>query len=244
MKDEAYRRKFRKEYERKGTARVWQRNFHDAFIVECPDATLVGKSFGDVADARGIHPVDAFLDLVVEHGRSLRWRTTIANDRPAEMARLIAEKSALIGFADSGAHIRNMAFYSFPLRMLRYVRDTKTMPIETAIWRLTGELADWMGIDAGRLAVGSRADVTVIDPTALDARLDEYHEATMEGFGDLRRMVNRSDGAVSSVLINGRVAFDGTAFAGDLGKATGYGTFLPARGTPPAMPRHEVERAA
>jgi N-acyl-D-aspartate/D-glutamate deacylase len=136
-----------------------------------------------------------------------------------------------------------MAFYSFPLRMLRYVRDTKTMPIETAIWRLTGEIAEWMGIDAGRLQIGSRADVTVIDPTALDERLDTYHEARMEGFGDLRRMVNRSDGTVSTVLINGRVAFDGTAFAGDLGKALGYGTFLPARGTPAAMPHHE-ERAA
>jgi N-acyl-D-aspartate/D-glutamate deacylase len=243
MKDEAYRRKFRKDYERKGTARVWQRNFHDAFIVACPDAALVGTSFGHVADARGIHPVDAFLDLVVEHGKALRWRTTIANDRPAEMARLISERSALIGFADSGAHIRNMAFYSFALRMLRYVREHKTMPIEHAIWRLTGEIGDWMGIEAGHLRVGDRADIAVIDPTCLDARLDAYHEARMEGFGDLTRMVNRSDGAVSTVLINGRVAFDGTSFAGDLGRATGYGTFLPARGTPPVMQTH-AERAA
>jgi N-acyl-D-aspartate/D-glutamate deacylase len=243
MKDEAYRRQFRKDYERKGTARVWQRNFHDAFIVGCPDATLVGKSFGEIADARGIHPVDAFLDLVVEHGKALRWRTTIANDRPAEMARLISERSALIGFADSGAHIRNMAFYSFPLRMLRYVRDHKTMSIEHAIWRLTGEIADWMGVEAGRLHVGDRADVAVIDPTALDERLDAYHEARMEGFGDLTRMVNRSDGTVSAVVINGRVAFDGGTFASDLGRAGGYGTFLAARGTPPVMQTH-AEKAA
>jgi N-acyl-D-aspartate/D-glutamate deacylase len=243
MKDQAYRRRFRKDYERKGTARVWQRNFHDAFIVACPDGALVGKSFGEVADAHGIHPVDAFLDLVVEHGKALRWRTTIANDRPAEMARLISERSALIGFADSGAHIRNMAFYSFALRMLRYVRDHKTMPIEHAVWRLTGEIGEWMGIDAGHLRAGDRADVAVIDPAALDDRLDAYHEARMEGFGDLTRMVNRSDGAVTTVLVNGRVAFDGATFAGDLGRANSYGTFLPARGTPPVMKTH-AERAA
>jgi len=249
MKDEAYRRRFRKDYERRGTARVWHRNFHDAQIVACPDAALVGASFGDVADARGIHPVDAFLDLVVEHGKKLRWRTTIANDRPAEVARLISEPSALIGFADSGAHIRNMAFYSFPLRMLRYVMDREkagspVMPIEKAIWRLTGEIGAWLGIEAGTLRAGDRADITIIDPTALDDRLDAYHEARMDGFGELSRMVNRSDGVVRTVLIQGRVAFDGGAISPDLGRSQGYGTFLPARGTPPAMHTHPKRSGA
>jgi N-acyl-D-aspartate/D-glutamate deacylase len=243
MKDEAYRRRFRRDYQRTGSARVWQRDFHDAFIVDCPDRSLIGQSFGAVADARGVHPVDAFLDLVVEHGRALRWRTTIANDRPAELARLMAEPAALMGFADSGAHIRNMAFYSFPLRMLRHVRDGRTMPIETAIWRLTGEIADWLGIDAGRIRAGDRADVAVIDPAALDSRLDGYHEARMEGFGDLTRMVNRSDGAVTAVLVNGRVAFDGGHIAGELGRRGGFGTFLPARGTPATAAARVVEAA-
>ena len=88
LKDEAYRRRFRKDYEAKFTPRVWQRSFHDAFIVECPDESVVGRSFGDVATERKIHPVDAFLDLVVEHGKNLRWRTLIANDRPDEIATL------------------------------------------------------------------------------------------------------------------------------------------------------------
>ena len=68
MQDEAYRRRFRKDYEKRYSPRVWQRDFHDAQIVACPDASLVGRSFGEVADARGVHPVDAYLDLVVEHG--------------------------------------------------------------------------------------------------------------------------------------------------------------------------------
>ncbi len=231
MRDEAYRRRFRRDYDARFTPRVWQRDFHDAFIVACPDASVVGRAFGVVARERGVHPVDAFLDLVVEHGRALRWRTTIANDRPDEIAHLVNEPAALIGFADSGAHIRNMAFYSFPLRTLRFVRDRartgkSVMPIERAVHRLTGEIADWLCVDAGHLREGDRADLVVIDPDALDERLDAYHEAPMEGFGDLRRMVNRSDGAVRSVLVNGRVAFDGGAVAPELGRARGYGTFL------------------
>lgn len=233
MADEAYRRKFRRDYEKRFTPRVWQRDFGDAFVTACPDASAVGKSFGQIATERGVHPVDAFLDLVVAHGTQLRWRTIIANDRPAEVARMMRERSALMGFADSGAHLRNMAFYSFPLRMLRTVRDAELagapiMPIERAVHRLTGEIGTWMGIAAGHLRPGDRADVVVVDPTALDTRLDAYHEAPIAELGGLMRMVNRSDGAVRAVVVNGKLAFDGAGFAPALGRDGGFGTFLPA----------------
>lgn len=225
MKDPAYRRRFRKDYERTGTARVWHRDFHDAFVVACPEASLVGRSFGQIADERGVHPVDAFLDLAIEHGTKLRWRTLIANHRKSEVVRMMNEKCALVGFADSGAHIRNMAFYSFPLRMLKLVHDDPSvMPLEKAVWRLTGEIADWLEVDAGHLRVGDRADLVVIDPAALDARLDAYHEAAMEGFDGLVRMVNRSDGVAPFVLVAGRVA----SRNGQI-EQTGFGQFLPAK---------------
>jgi N-acyl-D-glutamate deacylase len=235
MNDPAYRRQFRKDYERTGTARVWHRDFGDATIVDCPDRAVIGKTFGEVAAERGQHPVDTFLDLVVAHGRALRWRTLIANHRPAELARMVSEPVALIGFADSGAHIRNMAFYSFPLHLLKIVRDAErankpVMPLEKAVWRLTGEIAEWLGVDAGHLRLGDRADLVVVDPEALDDRLFAYHEAPMENFDGLVRMVNRSDGAVDAVLINGRVAFQGGVFDRGLGREVGFGQFLPAGG--------------
>jgi N-acyl-D-aspartate/D-glutamate deacylase len=63
MRDEEYRRRFRKEYESKSGIRVWHRDFFDAEIVDCPDASVIGKSFGAVAaDRGGLHPVDAVLD--------------------------------------------------------------------------------------------------------------------------------------------------------------------------------------
>jgi N-acyl-D-glutamate deacylase len=233
MRDPDYRRKFRKDYEARFTPRVWQRDFHQAMIDACPDASLVGKSVGQVADERGHHPADTFLDLVAEHGSKLRWHTLIANHRASERAWMMREPSALMGFADSGAHIRNMAFYSFPLRMLAQVRDaeragTPILPLEKAIHRLTGEIADWLGVDAGHLRVGDRADLAIIDPTALDGRLDAYHEAPMEGLDGLVRMVNRSDGAVRAVMVNGQLAFEDGAFARALGRERGFGQFLPA----------------
>lgn len=233
LQDEQYRRWFRKNYESKLTPRVWHRDFHDAEIVGCPDASVVGKSFGAVADACGIHPVDAFLDLVVAHGKALRWKTTIGNYRKHRLEAIVQDRGAILSFSDAGAHIRNMAFYNFPLRMLKLVNDANLegrsfMSLEQAVWRLTGELGDWFGIDAGHLRLGDRADIAIIDPKGLDASLAAYAEAPMPEFGGIARMVNRNDAAVAATIINGRVAWRQAEFAADFGLARGYGRFLPA----------------
>jgi N-acyl-D-aspartate/D-glutamate deacylase len=60
----------------------------------------------------GCIPVDAFLDLVVEHGITLRWRTTISNHPPEVLEKLAREPGVQMGFSDAGAHLRNMAFYN------------------------------------------------------------------------------------------------------------------------------------
>ena len=143
----------------------------------------------------------------------------------------------MIGFSDAGAHLRNMAFYNFPLRMLKRVRDAERagrpfMSVAQAVHKLTGDIADFHRIDAGRLAPGARADVVVIDPTHLDESVEEVHEAPMPGFDGLRRLVRRNDDTVRAVLVNGRVAWRGATPAEDLGRSRQYGTFLPLGGDP------------
>src|SRR5678815_409056 len=59
LEDEAYRRRFRKDCDTRFSPRIWNRDFYDAEILACPDPSVVGLSFGQVADRRGIHPVDA-----------------------------------------------------------------------------------------------------------------------------------------------------------------------------------------
>ena len=126
MRDEEYRRWFRKDYDTKFGPRVWHRDFFDAEIVACPDQSVVGKSFGQVGlDRGGLHPVDAFLDLVVEHGEKLRWRTTISNHRPELLKKLAQSANVQMGFSDAGAHLRNMAFYNSGLRLLRHVHEAE-----------------------------------------------------------------------------------------------------------------------
>ncbi len=115
MRDEILRRNFRKDYESKLGVRVWQRELLTTRRHRgVPDASVVGRTFGEVADDRGLHPVDAFLDLVLEHGTALRWRTIISNHRPDVLKKLARDPGVQMGFSDAGAHLRNMASTTWP----------------------------------------------------------------------------------------------------------------------------------
>ncbi|MFA1705031.1 amidohydrolase family protein [Mycobacterium intracellulare] len=235
LADEAYRRRFRREFDRiKLGPSLWHRDFHDAVIVECPNASLIGKSFGAIADERGLHPLDAFLDVLVENGeRNVRWTTIVANHRPKQLDKLAADPSIHMGFSDAGAHLRNMAFYNFALRMLKRTQDAHRagapfLSIQQAVHRLTGELAEWFGIDAGTLRVGDRADFVVIDPAGLDESVDRYHEEAVPFYGGLRRMVNRNDHAVVATGVGGVVVFGGGRFRDGYGQTVTSGRYLRA----------------
>jgi N-acyl-D-aspartate/D-glutamate deacylase len=209
--DPAYRRRFKSEWKSLLSPKVFHRDFALAEVLACPDASLVGRSFADIARERGQDAVDTFLDVVAEHGTALRWYTIMANDREGPLQAVVSHPDVLIGFSDAGAHLRNMAHYNFPLRMLRLVneaarRGAPFMPLERAVWRLTGELADWLGIDAGHLQVGSRADVVVVDPAGLGPQLDATAEVAMPEFDGFVRLVRRNDSAVALVLVNGHEA--------------------------------------
>src|ERR1700684_2135555 len=203
LADKEDRRRFRSQFDKlKLGPSLWHRDFHDAVIVECPDESLIGKSFGAIADERGLHPLDAFLDVLVENGeRNVRWTTIVANHRPKLLNALANESSVPMGFSDAGAHLRNMAFYNFGIKMLKRTRDAAQagapfMSTQRAVHRLTGELAEWFGIDAGTLREGDRADFAVIDPAGLNEAVEGYYEEAVPFYCGLRRMVNRNDDAV------------------------------------------------
>ena len=233
LRDPEYRARFKRHWRGKLLGKAYHRDFDETKIVGCPDASVVGRSFGEIGRERGVDSVDAFLDLAAEHGNQLRWYTVVGNDRLNWLEWIIDHPAVLIGFSDAGAHLRNMGFYNFPLRMLKVVRDAEArgspvMSTARAVYRLTKEIADWLDIDAGHLATGKRADIVVVDPNGLTEEVDEIVEAEMPDFGGLRRLVRRNDAAVRSVIIGGRVAFESGAFAEDFGKSR-YGTVLTAQ---------------
>lgn len=233
LADPKYRKRFKRQWRRKWKPRAFHRNMAQAEVVECPDASLIGKSFAEIGAARGQDAIDAFLDLVIDHGNGLRWYTVMGNDRPEWLRWIVNHPDVLMGFSDAGAHLRNMAHYNFPLRLLKMVRDAEQagqefMSVGRAVQRLTSEIADWLGLDAGRLAEGKRADVVVVDPSQLNASLEAIHEDPVPGYANLSRLVRRNDDAVEAVIINGRVAARRGQPAAELGHQRGFGRVLQA----------------
>ena len=100
--------------------------------------------------------------------------------------------------------------------------------MQRAVYRLTSEVADWFGFDAGTLRRGDRADFVVIDPAGLDESVDGYHEEEVPFYGGLRRMVNRNDHAVVATAVGGAVVFGAGRFRDGYGKTVKSGRYLRA----------------
>lgn len=235
LADPAWREMFKKQWSNPLSPKAWHRDLDEPKIIDCPDPALIGRSFASVAAERGLDPLDCFLDLQAEFGNDLRWYTVVGNDRLRELEYVVTHPTVLIGFSDAGAHLRNMAYYDFPLHLLRLVVNAESegrtlMSREQAVHRLTGEIADYLGIDAGHLEVGRRADIVVVDPATLDSRLDDITEEEMVGMPGLDRLVRRHDDCVPAVLVNGRITWHDGAFADGFGDQRGYGRVL--RATP------------
>ena len=231
FKDQGYRRKFNRQWNNPLIPKVFHRNFGMATVMKCPDNSLIGKTFREIGKMQGKSEVDAFLDLLIEYGNELRWYTVTGNDRPKPLAKLMNSESSLLGFSDAGAHLRNMAFYNFALRMLKFVKDAAdrgepVMPLEKAVHKLTGEIGEWFEVDAGTLEEGSRADLVIVDPEHLDYRVDEMHEEAIPELGNYVRLVRRNPEAVPAVMVNGTLVAEHGEVLPDVGKTKGPGRFL------------------
>lgn len=234
LHDSKYRKWFRRQWTNWFLPRVFHRDFNQSKIVECPQKDLIGRSFAEIAKERKEHVVETFLDLCAEFGNDIRWYTVIGNDRKQQLKYIVSHPDVLIGFSDAGAHLRGMAHYNFPLRLLNLVCTAEkegqpVMPVEKAVWRLTGEIADWFGLNTGKLCLGAQADIVVLNPAGINDAVEEIHEAKMKEFGGLVRLVRRNDAAVKAVFINGRPAVKNGKTVSELGRRKGFGRFLATR---------------
>jgi N-acyl-D-aspartate/D-glutamate deacylase len=63
LADPEWRARFRKQWSNPFASKAWHRDLGEPRIIDCPDPALVGRSFEDVANERGVDPLDCFLDL-------------------------------------------------------------------------------------------------------------------------------------------------------------------------------------
>jgi N-acyl-D-amino-acid deacylase len=166
--------------------------------VTTPDRNLVS-----LARAKGIHPLELMLDLIVAHEGRNFFLVPLFNPDLEAAGAMLAHPLTTIGLGDAGAHTTQTSDASYATFSLAYwVRERRLMPLERMVHKLTAQLAHLWGIaDRGVLRPGAFADVNVIDFDRLDLRLPEVRHDMPTGAAAL---VQEAVGYVAT-LVNGRV---------------------------------------
>jgi N-acyl-D-aspartate/D-glutamate deacylase len=168
---------------------------------------LEGRTLNDLANERGVSPADVMLDLAVSEDLKTEFSMRdFLNVDPDGVTALLSHPRIHIGASDAGAHIAQFCGAGDTSYLLaRWVRDLKAFTLETAVHRLTGELADAFGIrNRGRLAVGQAADLVLFDPAAIDRGREDF-VADVPGGGN--RYVRHATG-IDLVAVNGAVTWE------------------------------------
>jgi N-acyl-D-aspartate/D-glutamate deacylase len=165
---------------------------------------LIGRNVTDIAQERGVTPLDAMLDLSIDENLETRFTSVLANNDPDAIAWLLPQDTVLLGLADSGAHVTQLCDACFATDLLgNWVRDKEVMKVEHAIHKLTGEPAAVFGLhDRGTLEVGKAADVVVFDfDKVAPGPLRRIRDFPADGE---RLVADRPEG-VNHVVVNGTV---------------------------------------
>jgi N-acyl-D-aspartate/D-glutamate deacylase len=170
-----------------------------------------------IADARGVSPVEAFVDLAVETDGALLLSWPLLNQSVDAIGSMLSEPEVLMGLADAGAHVGQTMDASAPTYLLTYwVRERGALTVEDAIRRLTSDTASTFGIpDRGFVREGAFADLNVIDWDALALPVPEFAHDFPHGAG---RFLQRARG-YDATVVNGQVFMEHGEHTGALAGA-------------------------
>ena len=187
----------------------WRGGASNVIVMDHPDKTLVGKSVGELARARGLSDVAMVIRLQLEGdpdragGARLRGFSMSEADIEAFSARpwvATSSDGSIALPADGPVHAR---FYgTFPRKIRHYALERGVLSLENAVRSMTSLPALICGLrDRGLVREGLRADLVVFDPeTVADtATFFEPH---------------RHAAGIDYVLVNGKFTVDGGKLTG------------------------------
>jgi N-acyl-D-amino-acid deacylase len=163
-----------------------------------------GRTIDELARAAGQDPIDTLCDyLLADRGATRVLVTSISEDdvrellrSPAVMVGSDGNCVATEGIVSQG--LPHPRFYgTFPRVLGHYVRDMRLLPIERAIYKMTGGPARALRLkDRGLLKPGYRGDVTLFNPAEFT------DQAT---YADPHRYPS---GADTTVIVNGAIVVE------------------------------------
>lgn len=156
-----------------------------------------------------IDDADFMLHLMREYDKKFRFWSDVANVGNAATLDMLLHKNTLPGFNDSGAHITNMAFFDTNLMSLKLAQQQSLETVSAMVKRLTREPAQFFGLDTGTLDLNAQADIVLINPEALkDWDSNKTRQFEFRDIFQHQQLVNRPEGIVEQVFIQGELAWD------------------------------------
>ncbi|MEZ5708298.1 MAG: amidohydrolase family protein [Blastomonas sp.] len=165
----------------------------------------IAERIDNRAAALGMTPEEYAYDLLLEQeGKAILYQPG-ANYRDANfnaIFEMLSHPGTVVGLADGGAHYGMICDASFPTFYLRRwcvnATDDARIPLEQAIRALTSEPADMIGLgDRGRLLIGAKADINLIDIDALKLHAPTVVKDLPAGG---RRLRQGADGYVATIV--------------------------------------------
>ncbi|MFM9032888.1 MAG: N-acyl-D-amino-acid deacylase family protein [Mycobacterium sp.] len=160
------------------------------------------------ARARGVSPIEEAYDRLLDdegHAMMLVALANFENNSLDTVGELIRRDDVVLGLGDGGAHYGMICDASYPTFVLaHWARDRATgrLSVADAVRLLTSVPARVAGLaDRGRIAVGYKADLNVIDHAGLTLHKPVItHDLPAGG----RRLDQTADGYVATI-VNGEV---------------------------------------
>jgi N-acyl-D-amino-acid deacylase len=161
------------------------------------------RAVAEIAQERGVDPVEAMIDLALEKDLERFFLQPIANENQEDALALMRHPRTVVTFSDSGAHVSQIMDASLQTHVLsHWVRARQAFTLEQAVRMLSFEPAThWGFVDRGLVREGMAADLIVFDPDTVSAEMPEVVRDLPAG---ARRLVQRSRGFAATV-VNGEV---------------------------------------
>ena len=182
-----------------------------------PIPSYKGKSVTEIGIERNESPAQALMSLIKIADDFKKANPNYAGSVEAIAGKAMSEEDVKVFMAwpeaiicsdgNAGGHPRG--YGAFTRVLGKYVREEKLMSIEKAIYKMTGQSADFFGFkDRGRIAVGHFADLVLLDPnTVIDQANIKNSNALSTGIdmvwinGTLVYQSQKSTGKQPGVLI-------------------------------------------
>ena len=174
------------------------------------------------ARARGVSPMEEAYDRLLDddgHAMLLVATSNLANNSLDTVGTLLHRDDVVLGLGDGGAHYGMICDASYSTYFLaHWARDRKSgrFTVPEAVRELTSVPARVAGLgDRGRIAVGYRADLNVIDHAALRVHKPVIRYDLPAGG---RRLDQTADGYVATIVSGEIIAENGAPTGARPGK--------------------------